>query len=85
MTTPTPRPSAGCGKLAKLEDRWHRMADRQLFGLGIEEYIAANHQCANSLLGQGCKDRLEVAFGAYMQDMELHPEGAGRRLQFFRF
>ena len=30
---------------------------------------------------EGCKDRVEVAFGAGMQDMELQPERAGRRLQ----
>jgi len=32
-------------------------------------------------LGQGCEYRIEVVFGTGMQDMELKPEGAGRRLQ----
>ena len=32
-------------------------------------------------LGQGCEHTIEIAFGAGVQYMELHPERAGRRLQ----
>ena len=51
---------------------------------GIEEDIAADHEPACSQLGQVCKGHIEVAFGAGMQDMELEPEGDGRRLQVSR-
>ena len=59
------------------------MADRQcgeLFAPAIEECIGADHERACPQLDQGCEGRVEVAFGARMQDMELQPEGAGRRL-----
>ena len=64
------------------------MAERQcgeLFAPAGEECIGADHERACSQLDQGCKDRIEVAFGARMQDMELQPEGAGRRLQVSRY
>ena len=35
-------------------------------------------------LNQGRKDRIEVALGAGVQDMQLQPESAGRRLQVSR-
>ena len=79
--------AAGRGELAKLEDRGYRVADRQcgeLFDPGTEECIVADHERACSQLDQGCESRIEVAFGARMQDMELQPEGAGRRLQVFQ-
>ena len=60
------------------------MADRQcdeLFAPADEEWIGADHERAGSQLDQGCEGRVEVAFGACVQDMELQPEGAGRRLQ----
>ena len=63
------------------------MAERQcgeLFAPADEEWIGADHEPAGSQLDQGCEDRIEVAFGAGMQDMELQPEGAGRRLQVSR-
>ena len=63
------------------------MAERQcgeLFAPASEECIGADHERACSQLDQGCEDRIEVAFGARMQDMELQPEGAGRRLQVSR-
>ena len=41
----------------------------------------ADHERACSQLGQGCKDRIEIAIGARIQDMEFQPEGTGRRLQ----
>jgi hypothetical protein len=49
-----------------------------------EECFAADHEPAGSQLDQGCEDRIEVAIGARMQDMELELEGAGRRLQVSR-
>ena len=60
------------------------MADRQrgeLFAPANKQCIGADHERAGSQLDQGREDRIEVAFGAGMQDMELQPEGAGRRLQ----
>ena len=79
--------AAGRGELAILVDRRHRVANRQrgeLFAPADEECIGADHERAGSQLDQGCEDRIEVAFGAGMQDMELQPEGAGRRLQVSR-
>ena len=35
-------------------------------------------------MDQSCKSRLEVAFGAGVQNMELEPEGAGRSLHVAR-
>ena len=63
------------------------MAGRQcdeLFAPASEECIGADHERAGSQLDQGCEDRVEVAFGARMQDMELQPEGARRRLHVSR-
>ena len=60
------------------------MARRQcgeLFASGYEEWVGADHERAGSQLDQGCEGRIEIAFVAGMQDMELQPEGAGRRLQ----
>src|ERR1017187_8208250 len=52
----------------------------QLLALGSEEYIGADHERICSQLDQGCKDRIEIAIGARLQNMELQPQGAGRRL-----
>ena len=79
--------AAGRGELAILIDRGHRVAQRQcgeLFALAIEEWIGADHERRLPQLGQSCEDRIDVAFGARMQDMELQPEGARRRLQVSR-
>ena len=84
MTAAVAHQAAGRGELAILVDRGHRVAERQcgeLLAPADEECIGADHEPAGPQLGQGCKDRIEVAFGAGMQDMELQPEGAGRRLQ----
>src|SRR5262249_58076798 len=43
-----------------------------------KEGIVADQKAACSELVQGCKDRIEVALRARMQDMELEPEGARR-------
>ena len=40
---------------------------------------------ACSQLDQSCEDRIEIAFAARVQDMELQPEGAGRRLHVSRY
>src|SRR5207302_10542826 len=64
------------------------MVDRQrgeLFAPAIEECIAANHEPACSQLGQFCEDSIEVTFGAGIQDMELEPEGVGRRKHIPRY
>src|SRR6266545_5058554 len=79
--------AAGGGKLAVLEDRGHRVADRQcgeLLAPAIEQSIIADRQRACPQSGQGCEDRIEVAFGARLQDMGLQPDRAGRRLQLSR-
>ena len=63
------------------------MADGQsgeLFAPANEQHIGADQERAGSCLGQSRKGRIEVVFGAGMQDMELKPEGAGRFLQIFR-
>jgi hypothetical protein len=60
--------------------RWVRLCGK-LFASAIEECIDADNQCACPQLSQGCEDRIEVAFGTGVQDMELHSKDAGRRLQ----
>jgi hypothetical protein len=35
-----------------------------------KEWIGADHKPACPQLGQGCEDRIEVTFGARVQDME---------------
>ena len=60
------------------------MADRhcgKLLAPADEERIGADHQPARAQLDKLCKDRIEVALGAGIQDMELQPEGAGGRLR----
>ena len=60
------------------------MTDRQrgeLFALASEECIGGDHERACPQLGHGCKDSIEIAVAARMQDMELQPEGASRCLQ----
>jgi hypothetical protein len=49
-----------------------------------EEYVGADHQRAYPQFDQGCKDHIEFAFGARLQDMELQPESAGCRLRVAR-
>ena len=63
------------------------MAERQrgeLFAPANEKCIGGDHKRVGPQLEQGCEDRIEVALGAGMQDMELQPEGAGRRLHVSR-
>ena len=50
------------------------MPDRQLgelFALAREEWIGADHERACPQLGHACKDCIEIAVAARMQDMEL--------------
>jgi hypothetical protein len=51
----------------------------KLFAPTNEEVIRGDNQRACSQLGQACKDRIEIALAARMQDMEPKPEGVGRR------
>src|SRR5215471_32560 len=76
--------AAGRGERAIREDRRQSVAERQsgeLFEPRNEECIFTNHKRAGPQLGQGCEHWIEIAFGAGVQYMELHPEGASRRLQ----
>src|SRR5216683_8325753 len=64
------------------------MADGQRaeqFAPAIEEWITADHEPACSQSDHICKNRIEVAVGAGMQDMELQSEGARRHLQVSRY
>jgi hypothetical protein len=64
--------TSGRCERAPLEDRGHSVVDRQcgeLLGPAIEDCIGADHESAGSQLGQGCEDRIEIAFGAGMQDL----------------
>ena len=79
--------AAGQGVLAKWVHRGDRVAQGQcgeLLAPAIKKWITADHERAGSQSGQGCEDRIEFALGARMQDMELQPEGASRRLQLSR-
>jgi len=67
------------GELTGWVDRGHSVAKRQcgeLFAVVGEECVSADHKCAYPQLHQGCKDRIEVAFGLRMQDMDLQSESA---------
>jgi hypothetical protein len=46
-----------------------------------EKAIGGDHESARAQLEQGYEHGIEVSFGTGVQDMELQPEGAGRRLQ----
>src|SRR4029453_5750254 len=75
--------AAGCGELSVLEDRGYRGAGRkcgEFLGSAIEEWIAADYERAGSQLGQRREGVIDIAFVARSQDMQLHPQCAGRRL-----
>ena len=76
---------AACSdELAILEDRRHRVSERQraeLFALAVEECVGDDHECAGPSLDQSCESVVDVALGACVEDIQLQPEGAGRRLQ----
>src|SRR6202035_646012 len=72
--------TAGRGEFAKLIDRGHGVTNGErgeLFTPAREEQIAADHKRAGSELNHACKDRVEIAFCARMQDMKMQPEGLG--------
>jgi hypothetical protein len=75
--------TAGCGELAILEDRRYCVTECQcaeLFAPANEECVGGDHEAACPQLDQSCEDRIEVALGAGIQDVELQAEGMGRRL-----
>src|SRR5262245_10399366 len=80
--------ATGQGEVATLVDCRDRMAERERGKLSmpaIQKYFAAaDHKPTGSQFDQGCEDRIEVVFGAGLQDMELQAERAGRRLQVSR-
>ena len=45
---------------------------------------AADHESTRPQVRQGCEDRIEVTFGPGIEDMELHPDRACRRLHVGR-
>jgi hypothetical protein len=53
-------------------------------GIAIGDSVGADYERAGSQLNQGCKDGIEVAFGARVQDMEVKPEGASYSPHVFR-
>jgi hypothetical protein len=65
-------------------DRRHRVAEGQcgkLFAMGVEERMAGDHEPARSQLDQSREDRIEVALGAGIEDMEVQPQGMSRSLR----
>ena len=79
--------AAGHGELAILEiagTAW-RTASAASCSLRLLKNASVPITSApGSQLDQGREDRFEIAFGACMQDMELQPERAGRRLHVSR-
>src|SRR5262245_17814284 len=68
-------------------DRRNPIADRQcrkLLGLRIEKYVVADDQRTGLEFGRFGKDRVEIAFGAGIQDMEIETELDRRLLDIFR-
>jgi hypothetical protein len=80
--------AAGHSEFATLVDGRDRVAQCECGELStpaIEKYLdAADYEPAGSQLDQSTEDRIEVVFGAGMQDMELQAERAGRSLQVSR-
>jgi len=52
--------------------------------LAIEHHILSDHQRGRFELVHPLKDRIEIAWRAGIQDMELQSQPLGRRLQIFR-
>ena len=64
----------GYGKVSKLINPGHCMARGQrdeLIAPAEEERIGGDKECAGPLLDDGCEGRVEVAFAAGFQDMQL--------------
>ena len=75
------------GEFAPDVDRRHRVAGRQssqLFVPAGEEWFAGDHESAGARLTQRREDAVEVALAAGVEDLELQPEGKGRRPRFAR-
>ena len=53
--------------------------------LGSEERIGADYESTCSQFGQTCENRIELAFRARAEHLELQPEGAGRSLRVARY
>ena len=80
--------AAGGSEFVELIDRRHRVAYGQsgkLLAPRVEERIAADHEPACMEFDKVGKDRIEVAIGARVQDVELDPELVGRRLKLSCF
>src|SRR5262249_56880726 len=79
--------AASCSELPKRVDRWQRVMCRKLgklLGLGVEDCVDADHQARDPQLGQRRTNRIQFAFAAGMQNMNLQPENTGRRREFSR-
>ena len=50
----------------------------------MKNVVGADNERAGAQLDKGCEGRVEIALGAGMQNMELQPEGARRRLRASR-
>jgi hypothetical protein len=57
---------------------------REQFAPAVEEWIAPDHEPAGFQWDQVCEGRINVASATRLQDMELPPQRAGRRLQLSR-
>src|SRR6266545_3864757 len=69
--------ATGDGELPVFENGWHRVADGkcgELFLVGKEDSAAADHEPACPHLDHVCDGRIELAFGAGIEDTKLHPE-----------
>jgi hypothetical protein len=71
-----------------LVDRGYSMAKCQrpeLFAPAKQKRVVEDNERTCPQLDQGCEDRIQVPFGAGLQDMEPHSENAGRSLQVSQF
>src|ERR1700757_1125940 len=83
FTTAVARQATSHGEHPKLGDRGHPVAEchsGKLFDPTWQELIGADHECVRPNLSQGCKHRIEIAFRACMQYMELQPKRRRSRL-----
>ena len=86
-TIPVAHQAAFGGELPPLVDRRNRMARRQCYQLvavAVEERIGRDDERANPLLDEICKDRIDFALGACVEDTELAAEPARGRHHLFR-
>ena len=67
------RQAASRDEFEHVIDSRHRVAQRQRGELRcaiVEERISYDHEAANAPFGERCKQRIEVAFGAGMKNIE---------------